>query len=220
MPRTPLAAFVAATLLALLAFAAPVASADVGDIGHQDQSFTGYGSGVSPGPSGTKPESKLWFNDGAWWAVMFDSASTDFHIFKLSVQTQQWSDTGVAVDDRSTTLADALWDGSKLYVASHVMKEEGTGTSGNPSRLYRYSYSGGTYALDTGFPVSINDTSSETLVIDKNPGGKLWATWTQKDNTGQLFVMVNTTNGNDAQWGTPFKLSNNPLLGSAAHPLR
>ena len=37
-------------------------------IGFQDQSYAPLGGS----PSGTKPESKLWFNNG-WWASMFSS---------------------------------------------------------------------------------------------------------------------------------------------------
>jgi len=207
MPRTHLAAL-AATLVVLLGVAAPAASANSG---FKDQDFTGYSSSVSPGPSGTKPESKLWFNAGSWWAVMYDQASDDFHIFKLDLATQEWSDTGVAVDDRDTTLADALWDGSHLYVASHVMKEDSTGTAGNPSRLYRYSYAGGTYSLDAGFPVTINDTSSETLVIDRDSTGQLWATWTGKNVSGQTVVWVASTACapacDDKVWNAPTQLS-------------
>jgi PKD repeat protein len=76
-------------------------------------------------------------------------------------------------------------------------------SSGFPSRLYRYSYNplAKTYSLDPGFPVSINNYKTETLVIDKDSTGKLWATWTQGAQ-----VMVNRTTTGDAGWGSPFLL--------------
>ncbi len=50
--------------------------------------------------------------------------------------------------------------------------------------------------------MQINNYKTETLVIDKDSTGKLWATW-QQDNT----IYVNRTlNGDDHTWGTPFAL--------------
>ena len=50
--------------------------------------------------------------------------------------------------------------------------------------------------------MQINNYKTETLVIDKDSTGKLWATW-QQDNT----IYVNrTVNGDDHTWGTPFPL--------------
>ena len=72
------------------------AEAAPGDIGTMDQSF----SGVTNPPTSDKPQSKLWFNDGLWWATMFESASKTWHIFRLDRQSETWVDTGTRVDDR------------------------------------------------------------------------------------------------------------------------
>src|ERR671915_781356 len=148
-----------------------------GDIGFEGPSSVGAGSA----PTGSKPESKLWWNDGFWWASMWHAASGDFHIFRLDQGTQTWVDTGVALDDRPSTRADTLWDGAagKLYVASHRFSE--SPATGFPSRLYRFSYDAATntYTRDSGFPVLINNFRTETLVIDKDSTGQLWATWVQ-----------------------------------------
>ena len=116
---------------------ASVAGADPGDLGYKGPTFKGYSGNSGVPPSVSKPESKLWFNDGLWWAVMFETGSKTFHIFKLDTGTQTWTDTGTLVDGNGT-VADALWDGSKLYIASHVYFEDGSAT-GSPSELYRYS---------------------------------------------------------------------------------
>ena len=183
-------------------------TAIIGATGYKDQSFTGAGEA----PSGSKPESKLWWNDGSWWADMWSTTTSTFHIYKLNVTTQTWSDTGTQLDDRSATRADVLWDGTHLYVASHVFSTCGCSTSafGNPGRLYRYSYNSTTktYSVDSGFPVLINNTSSETLVVDKDSTGTLWATWAQ-DN--QVMV-AHTIGGDDHTWGTPYVL---PFAGAS-----
>jgi hypothetical protein len=176
------------------------APAAPGDVGYEDGSFTGTSS-----PTGTKrAESSLWWNDGLWWANMWDTASNDFHIFKLDVATQTWRDTGVTVDKRGSTHADTLWDGTHLYVASHIgLADLTAAVSGYPSYLYRFSYDSAAhkYTLDSGFPVTINNYKTETLAIDKDSTGKLWATW-QQDNK----IYVNRTVGDDRTWGTPFVL--------------
>jgi hypothetical protein len=186
----------AAFAVAILLVVPATASADPGDLGFEGPDGTGAG----PAPSGSKPQAKLWFNDGIWWASMWDRATADFYIWKLDRGTETWTRTGTRLDDRSSTRADVLWDGTKLYVASHNFSEsDGSGAA----RLYRFSYnaSSDTYALDGGFPVTINSVRSEALVIDKDSTGKLWATWEQG---GQVFV--NRTTGGDASWGTPFVL--------------
>jgi PKD repeat protein len=175
-------------------------SASSESIGFQDMSTQGAGGAAT----GEKPESKLWWNDGAWWGVLFDSASQSYHIFRLDRTQQTWIDTQTVVDNRPKSRADTLWDGQYLYVSSHVFAtSSATVAPGNPARLYRYSYNSTskTFSLDAGFPATISDYSSETLTIDKDATGTIWATWVQGSR-----VYMNRTIGSDAAWGTPFAL--------------
>ena len=192
-------AVVAAFLVMAAGGIAPAAAA-TGDIGFQDQSYAPLGGS----PTGTKPESRIWFNNG-WWAIMFNPSASEHRIFKLDWATGKWTDTGVAVDSRDSTRADTLWDAAagKLYVASHVYTTNGQATTpGSAGRLYRYSYNAiaGTYSLDPGFPVTVNSAKTETLVIDKDSTGTLWATWTQ----GSRVYVNHSAGGNTASWGTPY----------------
>jgi PKD repeat protein len=176
------------------------AQAPAGDIGLPGAAY----APLTGSPTGSKPESKLWFNDGRWWASMFDPTSGDHHIFWLDRTTGAWMDTGTAIDPRVSTRADALWDvaAGKLYVASHVFNTAGVAaTSANAGKLWRYSYAPATktYSLDPGFPVDVNSAATETLVIDKDSTGALWATWTQGSR-----VFVNHTTTSDTTWATPF----------------
>jgi PKD repeat protein len=198
------------------------ASAAAGDAGYQDQSYTG----ATYAPTSDKPQSKLWYAQGSWWADMFDTVSRTWHVFRLDRSTQAWTDTGVRIDDRPNSLADVLWDGTHLYVASHVVTVSSDSAtrpsvSGSPARLYRYSWSAATqkYTLDQGFPVAITDSSSESLTIDKDSTGTLWATWTQVSGSAAAgytsAVYVNATTGSDSSWGTPFAL---PTAEAAVSP--
>jgi hypothetical protein len=179
------------------------------DEGFQDFSYPN-GTGSNNEVSSEKPESKLWFNDGFWWASMWSGpASGGYHIYKLDAATQAWVDTGTELDDRRGSKADTLWDGQKLYVVSHIFTGDGSPAPPQDSgRLYRYSYDsvGQTYSLDAGFPVEVNGAESETLVIAKDSTDRLWVTWVESSQ-----VMVNHTVCNptcdDASWATPLSLS-------------
>jgi hypothetical protein len=101
---------------------------------------------------------------------------------------------------------------NKLYVASAMFTTSGSSTTpATPPRVYRYSYDAGTdtYTLDPGFPVTINSFKSETIVIDKDSTGKLWATWT----AGSRVYVTHTTTS-DTQWVTPYILPGSPTLTS------
>ena len=176
-----------------------------GDLGWEGPAFTG----TSGSPSGSKPESKLWYNDGTWWGDLWDVATNDQYIFRLDLAAQRWVRTSTRLDDRTGTRSDVLWDGTKLYVASHVFAEGSTSTKhGYPATLRRLSYDAATknYSLDAGFPVQINDARSETLVIDKDSTGRLWATWAEN---AKVTMAVSTPGG--TSWGAPFTL---PTLGT------
>jgi hypothetical protein len=182
-------------------------SAAPADIGYRDFQF---GASCNSTPTGEKPESKLWWNDGFWWGSLC-TPSNIYHIHRLDLASQRWIDTGTPLDDRPSSKADTLWDGQKLYVASHAFSNSGSPMS-SPSqwgRLYRYSYDAAakTYRLDSGFPVPVTRGPSETLVLEKAPSGQLWVTYTQS-----RMVMVNHSVGSDGAWATPFVL---PVAGAS-----
>lgn len=173
-----------------------------------DDRFPSGTGGTSRGPTGEKPESKLWWADGSWFAVLWSKTHDIFTIFRYNKAANEWVDTGTPADDRLASKADALWDGSKLYIASHLYEENTGGTpTSDPNqkgRLYRYSYNSGTktFALDGGFPVTVNNAITETLVIAKDSTGTLWVTYVENGT-----VMVNhSVGGNDAVWGTPYAI--------------
>jgi hypothetical protein len=188
-----LSRLVGGTLLGfLLVVAAPAVARAASPVGTQDISA----SGASSAPTGTKPESKLWFNDGSWWGSLWSSSAAAYHIYKFNPTTGAWGDTGTVLDTRSNSRADTLWDGTNLWVASHVIASDSKHNSANkPAKLWKFSYAGGQYTLAAGFPVNINGatgSSSETLVIDRAGDGTLWATWTQAQ---AVYVAHSDTSG-------------------------
>jgi RTX calcium-binding nonapeptide repeat (4 copies) len=187
------ASLTCALLCGVVALMLPgVARADIGFQG------PAYPAGTSGAPTTSKPESKLWWNDGFWWAVMFRNG--EYRIFRLNLRAQTWGDTGVVVDTRDSTRQDVLSTGSKLLVASHkrvpVTRNTVPGVN-DEMRLLRFSYNAATnrYASAPDGTSTIDPEKSETLVIDRDSTGALWATWVQADGSGH-HVYVKKTDGN------------------------
>ncbi|QEC49871.1 DNRLRE domain-containing protein [Baekduia soli] len=194
----------AATLLLPLA-----ARAATGDVGYQDASWGSLGGSAT----GNK-ESKLWYADGSWWGDLYNGSTDKHSIHRLDRTSNTWQDTGTQLDPRKSTRSDILWDGSinKLYVASHVY-HDGTLSGSAPStsagtangnRLYRYSYNtlSDSYSLDSGFPVTFAPHDAETMTIDKDSTGRLWATW----QAGQKIWFAHSNAGDEASWTAPVEV--------------
>jgi hypothetical protein len=163
--------------------------------------FKGQSFSPVTAPTGEKPQSKLWFNDGIWWGSLFKSSTEDYRIHRLNSATQTWTDTGVVIDARNSADADVLWDGTKLYVASVVPNST---SSSNRAQLWRFSYNTATdtYTLDSGFPATIvSGAAMETIVLAKDTTGTLWVTYTKSN-----AVWVARTTTSDTVWGAPFTI--------------
>lgn len=219
--RASMAILLAALALALaLLGAAPAGAADVGyrDFGYRDANAVQV-------PSDDKPQSKLWFQGGSWWGLLYGTTRHATSIHRLDLASQTWVDTGTVVDTRPTARGDALWDGAtqKLYVVSGTTVVSEFGAPANPddvaagsAQLSRFSYDAlsGKYSLDQGFPVTVHQGSTESITLARDSTGELWVTYTlvAPDNSNQVYV--NHSVGNDTTWATPYVL---PTSTAAAH---
>jgi hypothetical protein len=199
--------------LGILIFAKANASDPLDIAGFLDFS---YGSAVKTEPTAEKPESKLWWNDGFWWGILYNDSTGAYHIYRLDWGEQTWVDTGVAVDGREDARADVLWDDAakKLYIVFHFAKSNPSHTSNLDERakFYRYGYdqANQTYSLESG-PVNVNEDKTETLVLDKDSTGKLWVNFVgyDPDPSIDLFrytVQLNYSTNDGANWGTQFRV--------------
>jgi len=158
----------------------------------------GFGPAIEPDDNNKataqKPESKLWYDDGTWWATLFEPGAGAYRIHRLDPATDTWIDTGTFVDERPMSRQDALSDGAGLYMVSRF--------DGAPpeSRLLRYTYSPASrsHVLDPGFPVRIPGGGTESMTLARDSGGTLWIAYTLND---QVFVA--TTLGSDLDWSAP-----------------
>jgi hypothetical protein len=175
------------------------AAATAADVGYRDFAYTGASDAAA-----ASLQSKLWYHDGHWFGVLFDDvgspAPVKFRIWQLNMTTQEWSDSGVAVDDRNGSRADVLASGDTLYVASsHPTLDV---------RFYRFTYNSvsNTYSLDSGFPKTIANTTTGTgyVSLTQAANGDLWMVFPQKSGTpDQASVYYSTSTDSGATWATP-----------------
>jgi len=188
----------ALTIPSLIPISSPIDAALGNDVGAVDFSF--QANGVKA-PTGRKPEAaKLWVNDGSWWGVLFVPARDAYMIERFDWPTGTWIDTGTMVDDRNVSRADALWDGSHLYMVSG-----GTDPAATKHRavLLRYSYDSAAkrFSPDSGFPVALTLGGAETFTIAEDSGGHVWVTYTSDQR-----VYATHSLGSDRDWTVPFPL--------------
>jgi hypothetical protein len=195
------AAVVASALLVTSASATPVTQ------GFRDFS---YGTSASA-PTADKPQSKLWFHDGRWWGVLFNSATRRFEIYGFnrgSQDTNAWTSTGTVVEDRRTSQSDARMSGSKLYVVTHL--KAGSTNANTAITFKRYGYTAGsapgtgTYTLETSR--TVRNKAVESATVDRDSTGKLWMTWTEDNGAGRRAVFVTHTQATDTDFVTPYVL--------------
>jgi hypothetical protein len=202
-----------ALLFAALTLQIAPATAAAADTGLKGSSYRDV-NGVQT-PTEDKTQSKLWFQDGSWWGVLYSPIAQGTSIHRLDSASQQWQDTGRVVDRRPTARADVLWDGQKLYVLSATTVVSEFSSPANPddvaagsSELSRYSYQPitKTYSLDPGFPATVHQGSTESTTLAKDSTGMLWSTYTRvaPDNTSQVYITHTT--GSDMSWSTPVVL--------------
>jgi len=218
LARLSLIALLAALALAtsyLPSAAAPSAPLEELAPAQVDVGYPGiiYGSGANSTPTGEKPESKLWWNDGRWWGAMFSQDAGGYRAFWLNLSNQTWVDSGTALGNRNGDKVDVLWDqgSQKLYMVSHVFSTSASPTTSNWAQLFRYSYNSSTktYSLDAGFPVDVSRGRAEAVVLEKDSTGRLWVTYVESNK-----VMINHSLSNDLTWGDPFQLPGSGTVNS------
>jgi PKD repeat protein len=189
--------------------------------GYQDFQYN-PGPDSSPGGdavTGARNQSKVWFNDGIWWAVMFDktnAANPAYRIQSLNMATQTWTTGGTATqaDKRNKSHADVLSDGNTLWMASS--HKSGTNVPPNGDlQVFKFTYNATTkkYTIVAGFPKtiagSVGSKGTESATIAKAPNGQLWVAYTQDDATPATTAkvkVVNSTTAAGTVWNAPVEI--------------
>jgi hypothetical protein len=210
--RTPVrgrAVALTVTLLALVGswLVAPTGAQSAAvEVGYRDFS---YSSSITA-PTGQKPESKLWYNDGTWWGVLWNAGVSpkrlEIYRFNRSTQaTNAWTPTGTVVDSRRNSEADVLWSGGKLYVLTH-MKDTDTSATDLGLKFQRFGYSttSKTYAFEVS--KTVVNKKAEAAVLDRDSTGKLWVTYTTENANGGREVRIAHSTTSDTTWVAPYVL--------------
>jgi len=141
--------------------------------------------------TGEKPQSKLWYNDGTWRAIIKKEAHG---LWFYEFDGTGWQPSSfVDAEVGSGGAADVKWNGSELFVLAY---------STHP-KLFKYTYDRvlRVFNLVTGFPVDIPIASGhETMVLDQDSTGRLWATY--EGDHGQVFACWSTS-PDHRTWNTP-----------------
>ena len=189
-----------AALLTLQVVQAPAAAAATPSM-YQGPAFPNV---TGTAPTEDKPQSKLWFNDGSWWALMRTNVNgadgnPDITVHKLE-GNHTWTNTGTVVDGRAGSSGDALWEGGNLYVASRV-------TSGD-IRAVKLSYDTNTDRYSVVFSKSIPGGAIESVTIARDSKARLWVTFTKPKSGSttldEVWVAHSTTN--ETTWTAPFRI--------------
>lgn len=182
------ALLVAAITIAPAALAAP--------LGTLARDYTGgaFGPAVVRSPTQRGQQSKLWFHDGAWWAVMVDPSSV-VRIFELMAD-HTWRPTSAVVNDNSGDTGDVLADGDVTYVLARSKAQR--------LQLVRLDYNRAARAyLPTGPPSIVTDRgASEAGTIAKDTTGRLWMSFATSQE-----VLVSASDDDGRTWSSPFVLA-------------
>ena len=144
-------------------------------------------------PTAAASQAKLWFNDGAWWAILREPASQEIRIARLDWPTQHWVDTGTLVDERLRVATDVVWDGAHLLVLSAGDRP----TESQAVRLSRFHYDKptGRYVIDPDFPIALTASGVAGPAIVRDSKGVLWMAYLD-----QGVVVVRHTVSGDLDW--------------------
>jgi hypothetical protein len=190
-------------------------AASAADVGFVGPSY--LGAAQPNAPTAEKPQSKLWYAQGQWWAVMWDTSANDYVVWGYDWANNTWTKTGTVLETRTRVDMDTLWDGTHLYVLS-APKSAGTVAPSDPRTLLsRYSFANGAWTQD-GQTVLVQTDLIYSPVIDKDSTGTLWVTYTTgipgvdpRTNPAvapraSRVMLTHSQPGDDLAWVTPYQL--------------
>jgi len=143
-------------------------------------------------PTSYEHQSKLWFQDDAWWALMYQPADGSSGIFEL-LPDHTWRPTGTVISTNPADMGDALLDGNNLYVVTRAVP----GTL--EFRLLTYDERAREYTPQSSQPVPITARGSRApAAIAKDTTGRLWVAF-----AGSPTVLISHSDDSGSTWTEP-----------------
>ena len=129
-------------------------------------------------PTYAKAQSKTWWYDGAWWALLYDPAGADVRVAELTT-AHKWRLTRTVVAHDPLAVGDVVVDGNRIHT---VVRDR----SGLLAKSLRYRPHGRFYAVEPGSPLrlGVRGTSSATMAQDST--GRLWITFARDSRLSVL----------------------------------
>ncbi|MGH8895147.1 MAG: hypothetical protein ACRDWY_17870, partial [Actinomycetes bacterium] len=117
-------------------------------------------------PTAAKPQNKLWWHDGSWWALMYHRPDRTVRVAELMAD-HSWRVTETVLTDRPVGVGDALASGSSVHVLNNTLK-------GLVVSSLTFDRKDREFRLDRGSQklVATRGTSSAALAQDSR--GRLW----------------------------------------------
>ena len=161
-----------------------------------------YGRDQHVIPTGTDEQSKLWFYDQAWWALMVAPADQTVRVHEL-MRDHTWRATGAVVGG-AATVADALLVGSDVWAVYQAA--EGF------AEVLRLVYDPATrsWSVVPGFPVRVSQGWGSGPTLARDSTGRLWTAWRSSTN-----IVTAWSDSGGQRWSTPFTP---PVQGSDVGP--
>lgn len=136
-----------------------------------------YGNELRQTPTASKPQSKLWWHDRAWWGLLYHPADATVRIAEL-MPDHTWRPTTAVVAGRPLSVGDALRDGA----AVHVLNETAEGLVASS---FAYDRSARRYTRQPGSSAVLGRRGSNAASLAKDSLGRLWVTFV---SAGRVWV--------------------------------
>jgi hypothetical protein len=186
----------------LVVLAGPLPMASAAPVSPETYIGTSFGDQIVAAPTRMENQSKIWWHDDAWWALLVESTGTTVRVHELT-KDHTWRPTSAVVTADVENVGDALVDGNLTHVLSR---------NGDQALQYvRLRYDEATRDYSAEAPVLVTPrggtASAATLALDGT--GRLWAafatvrrvlySWTDNGrNWAPMEVLADTGTG-----GTP-----------------
>lgn len=161
-----------------------------------------YSADVLTTPTETESQSKLWFHDGTWWALLNGPRGRGVRVYRL-MPDHSWRPTDSVLSTNVLQVGDALLDGEDVHVVQRV-------PSGDLMYV-RLTYDREAQEYQVAEPVTVTTRGGNGFAsIVKDGTGRLWTGY-----ANGLVTAVSWSDDGGRTWAETYDLARNPA-GSTA----
>jgi hypothetical protein len=151
-----------------IVLAAPLPMASAAPVSPQTYVDTSFSDEIVAAPTRTENQSKIWFHDNAWWALLVEPTGATVRVHELT-KDHTWRPTSAVITDDVDNVGDALLAGNTTHVLSRNRDQ-----SLHYVRL-RYDEATRDYQADLPVLVTARGGSASAATLAMDGTGRLWA---------------------------------------------